>query len=279
MDVVSDLFDGQAASFDQRAGLPAEYCHDIADAVVEIGQAGAGDLLVEVGSGTGQIGRWFGPGIRYLGLDKSARMLDEFQRRLSGANRDNGGNNDFGDRALIRADADAGWPVAEGAARVIFSSRAMHLLNRRHAVSEVFRVASREGATLILGRVEREPNSVKKQLAKEMNDRIRRQGFEAHRSDKGSQRLVESCCRRGAEAMQPVRVATWRVIATAGQLVDSWRKVVGLGGVPIPAHTKEEILKELELWAKGVFGRLDRQFESTEAYVLTPVRMPGRSNS
>src|SRR6267143_6066469 len=143
-----ELFDGQAGFFEKRAGLPEDCCRDIANAVVEIGETGPADLLVEVGAGTGQLGRWFGPTLRYIGLDLSAGMLNEFSRYR---------DNDPASRLLIQADANASWPLADGVVRVLFSSRTMHLLDQEHVAREFLRVSSSAGATLILGRVERKP--------------------------------------------------------------------------------------------------------------------------
>jgi 16S rRNA A1518/A1519 N6-dimethyltransferase RsmA/KsgA/DIM1 with predicted DNA glycosylase/AP lyase activity len=49
-------FDEQAESFDQRAGLPATVPNSIAKELVRLAQIGAGDVVLEVGAGTGQIG-------------------------------------------------------------------------------------------------------------------------------------------------------------------------------------------------------------------------------
>src|SRR5688572_24281201 len=155
-----ELFDGQAGLFERRAGLPEAACRAIAKKVIEIGEAGSGDLIVEIGSGTGQIGQWFEAPVRYAGFDLSAGMLKEFSRRL--------------DSDLIQADANASWPLADGVAHVIFGSRAVHLLQQEHVAHEVFRVASSTGATLILGRVERNPDSVRARMTQEMNERLRR---------------------------------------------------------------------------------------------------------
>src|SRR5215208_294825 len=64
-----ELFDDQAAMFDQRAGMPVEYCQAIANAVVEIGQLAPDDLILEVGPGTGLISLWFSAPIRYIRID------------------------------------------------------------------------------------------------------------------------------------------------------------------------------------------------------------------
>ena len=253
-----ELFDGQAGSFERRAGLPEACCREIAKKVIEIGEARSGDLIVEIGSGTGQIGQWFEAPVRYAGFDLSAGMLKECSRRLD----------------LIQADANASWPLADGVARVIFSSRAVHLLRQEHVAHEVFRLASPDGATLILGRVERKPENVRARMAKEMNERLRQHGFVGRRGERHNRRLFELCCARGAVELEPVAVAQWRILATPRQSLDSWHGLDGLGGVPVPAPTRAEILRELEGWAEEEFGGLDQEFESEETYVLKSLRVP-----
>src|SRR5262245_15692970 len=82
MDATPELFDGQAGLFERRAGLPETVCRVIAKKVIEIGEAEAGDLIVEIGAGTGQIGQWFEAPVRYAGFDLSAGMLKECSRPL-----------------------------------------------------------------------------------------------------------------------------------------------------------------------------------------------------
>jgi hypothetical protein len=70
-------------------------------------------------------------------------------------------------------------------------------------------------------------------------------------------------------------VARWTTTASPQWSLDSWRSLVSLGGVNVPAHVRDEILLELEGWAKKEFGSLDREFESEETYVLYPLRCAG----
>ncbi len=260
-----ELFDGQAAIFEQRAGLPVEYCRDIARAVLEIGEVGAGDLLVEVGPGTGQIGQWFDASVRYVGLDLSAGMLGEFRQHV--------GEN-TGRRALIQTDANRRWPLIDGVARAIFSSRAIHLLDQEHITREVFRVAGPTGATFIVGRVQRNPQSVRARMAAEMNERLRRYGFEGRGGERQTRLLFESLRRCGAEILETVAVARWQVATSPRQSLDSWRCLKALGGAPVPDEARAHILTELEGWAEEVFGGLDERVESEETYVLRPLRVP-----
>ena len=255
-----ELFDGQAGLFERRAGLPEDCCRAIAKKVIEIGEARAGDLIVEIGSGTGQIGQWFEAPVRYAGFDLSAGMLKE-SCRLD----------------LIQADANVSWPLADGVARVMFSSRAVHLLQQEHVAHEVFRVASSGGATLILGRVERKPESVRARMAKEMNERLREHGFAGRRGERHNRKLFELCFDRGAVELEPVAVAQWRIMASPRQSLDSWHSLDGLGGISVPASTRADILRELEVWAEEEFGGLDQEFESQETYVLKSLRVANKS--
>ena len=264
-DASPELFDGQAVSFDRRTGLPEACCRAVAERIVEAGGGRADGLTIEVGCGTGQIGQWVVGLARYVGFDLSLNMLREFRRRPG-----EGQNSP----RLIRADANATWPFADGAAVVIFSSRAVHLLGHEHVAAEIFRLASPAGATVLLGRVERTPGSVKERMAQEMNERLRRRGLKGRRGERRNRRLFEACERLGGETLGPVPVATWNVTASPRQSLDSWRSLTGLGGIPVAEVTRAEILAELEVWAAEEFGGLDREFEFEETYVLNPLRVP-----
>jgi hypothetical protein len=172
----------------------------------------------------------------------------------------------------VRADAGRTWPVISGSARAIFSSRALHLLEPEHVADEVFRVGQRSGATLIIGRVERSPDSLRARLAREMRDRLRHLGF-APRSERYNRRLIEACVERGAVALEPVTVVTWAAAASVQQSLDAWRSLSGLGGIEVPSGTRDIVLQDVTEWATGVFGELDRMVESEEAYVLSAVRL------
>jgi SAM-dependent methyltransferase len=262
-----EFFDHQAATFERRAGLPEACCLEIAKAVLEIGQARANDLVVELGPGTGQIGRWLLEHVRYVGLDLSQGMLREFRARMG---------EDAKARALVRADAQAGWPLAAASARIVFGSRAIHLLDEEHVAREMFRVAAPAGATLIIGRVRREPESMRARMAREMNERLRARGFTGRGGEKQNRKLFAACQRRGAKILEPREVARWVVSASPHRSLDSWRSLVSLGGISVPPRVREEILNELESWAEKEFGDLYKEFEAEESYVLSAVSLSPR---
>src|SRR4030095_15695774 len=99
-------FDEQAGSFDRRAGLPESVCDSVARELGQFAPLAPGDVVLEVGVGTGQIGLALCQlPVCYVGFDASAAMLDVFKRR----HRESG-------RAvwLIQADGNNRWPANDG---------------------------------------------------------------------------------------------------------------------------------------------------------------------
>jgi len=259
-------FDGQAPQFDRRVGLPESDCRAIAAAVIAMAGAGEGDRVLEIGAGTGMIGRWFlDHAVRYVGLDRSRGMLEVFRRR-PGAGR----------AGLVQADAARSWPLPAGAARVIFSSRAMHLLPLAHVVDEVLRVAGPAPlpASCLLGWVEREPESVKARMSREMQRLVRERGFTPRTA--GSRRFLAAWRERGAAELPRTAVARWPARHSPRRSLASWRGKPGLGGVVLPPGVQESVLDELEAWARRTFGDLDAESPAEETYVLEGVRLGAR---
>lgn len=254
-------FDNQAPEFDRRVGLPEEDCRAIAAAVLALAAVRPGDILAEIGAGTGMIGCWLlGLPVSYLGLDLSRGMLEVFRHRPVSRR-----------PWLVQADGARPWPFPTGSVRAVFSSRAIHLLPLGHVVDELFRVGA-PGAACVLGWVERRPESVKARMAQEMRRRLRDRGFTPRSA--GSRRLLEACRERGARELARTAVVRWPVRHTPRGSLEPWASKVGLGGVVLPPGVQDEVLRELAAWAEETFGSLDAAHESEEAYVLDGVRLP-----
>jgi len=262
-------FDSQAATYDQRAGLPEQHCQAIAQAVLRLSAAIPGDLLLEVGAGTGMIGTWLArPPLRYIGVDLSRRMLAAFHRRLAFPS-----HMPF----LLQADGNYPWPLADGAIRVIFSSRAVHLLDLAHVVDESFRVAQPDGASLIIGRIQRPPGSLPTMLQQVMQRLLRQQGFSSHAGEQHQRQLLAAFTQRGGRGLDPVIAARWTVTRTSWQSIEAWQSKPGLAGLDVPPVVQRSILDELRSWAQSTFGDLHRQVTCEEAYVLQGVGLRPRA--
>lgn len=263
-------FDSQAVDFDRRAGLPPGVGERIAAALAELTPAGSG-VLVDLGAGTGQVGRHLlGGRTRYLGIDLSGPMLAVFRRRLADAGAAARG------AALLRADAAAGWPLAAGRAKLVFVSRAAHLLPPSVLIAETLRVASPRGALFVLGGVETDPGSLRAVLRREMRRLLAERGVRARRAGDARRALADGLAERGGEVLPPVTAAAWPVVHRAADALAGWRAKPGLGGHAVTPAVQEAVLARLEAWARDRWGSLEVEEEATERYRLAAVRLPQR---
>ncbi len=234
--------------------------------LVELTGLEDGDLLLDIGAGTGEIGAEIARlRTRYVALDLSLPMLQVFRRRLKGMP---------ASAKLIVADANASWPIADHSVRAIFGSRSFHLLSVDHLIQEAFRVGSRRGAMLVIGRVSRDSQAIKATMRREM---LRLLGTSTRGSNTGENRsrlLIEALVERGAVALAPLEAARWTAAHSPADSLNSWRSKPGLGGTSVPEPLKSEILSKLEKWALKAFQDLDLRVQSEERFVLEGVRLP-----
>ena len=266
-DIGGRRFDSQAEVFDDRTGLPPDKAEEIADAVVGFASEQAISAVLELGAGTGELGRCLGRlGHRYVGLDLSRPMLEVFASK-----RNDGRAGDDGAGLLVHADADADWPVRDGAVSVIFASRAAHLLAPGHAVDEVLRVCARPGG-FVVGRVER--TGIKRSLRRQREAMLIARGVAAGRSGlRRTEALLESFADRGAVALPRRTVASWTSAVSAEEVISAWEPMSTMAGQPVAPDTKAEVLNELRRWALEEFGDLDRPHPYDEHYTLEGVRL------
>ncbi len=246
--------------------MPEQSSRDVAFKVIELAQLRPEDLLVDVGAGTGEIGLELARQLpRYVGLDLSGPMLGVFRHRLEAARVN---------AVLLVADADAPWPLPNASVRAIFGSRSLHLLSTDRLTREALRVASRRGALLIIGRIRRNPSSVNERMRKEMHRYLEEGGGGGRDGQNRSRLLIEALVAGGATAFDPVVAARWTTMHSPADSLRSWKSKPGLGGTDLPDSQKNEILSDLEKWAKQVYRNLETSFQSTEQYLLEGVRLP-----
>lgn len=273
-------FDEQGAGvFEARAGFPDGVAEQIAEAVRA--QAGlylapseasprpaaplaTGDLIVEIGAGTGLIGQWLArPPTRYLGLDNSQPMLDNFTPRLP----------DGAQAALRYADANQPWPVEDDSARVVFGSRVFQLLDPEHLVDEANRVAHPAGALLIHGKLEREPDSPKVVLRNQLHERLTAHGLRPRQAGRLLNRILDRATATGGTVLPPVTVASWRREVRPTDVVDEWRQTYSMGGITPPAAVSAAVLAELTAWVAEAYGDPPEPVLTEESYVLRSVQL------
>jgi SAM-dependent methyltransferase len=247
-------FDGQASAYEARAGLPEEICRELAALILD----GTDGLLVDVGAGTGTLGRHLiASGARYLGIDLSRPMLQEF---AGGRGR------------LLQADADGRWPIADHSAGVVLFSRSAHLLKSERTLDEVLRVA-RPGARVLVGRVKRARDGAGERIKRAMQEMLRERELPGKNGERARRDFLDALERRGARRLPERASAVWWEDEAPGESLASWRGKEGLAGRVVPDAIKAEILLELERWAAAEFGDLARPRAVEQRYELEGVQL------
>jgi ubiquinone/menaquinone biosynthesis C-methylase UbiE len=259
----ASTFDAQAPSYDARAGLPATAAAAVARTIVACAGARAGDLVVELGAGTGEIGiHVLDLPVRYVGLDASAAMLEVFRARASGSR-----------PALVVADGDEQWPLPDGCATVVIASRVIHLLRPDHVAWETMRTC-RAGGTLILGRVARDRDAITERLRRQRLSVLQAAGIPARQGEEGTRRIIEAMRDRGGQSLGRQTVTEWSSLTTSGEIIADWETRSRWGAVDLDQPSRAAMVDELREWARREFADLDRPESVRSRYVIDVVRLP-----
>lgn len=267
----TDRFDEQAPEFERRVGLDAPAGRAVAQTIHDGFRLREGDVVLEIGAGTGTIGRHFAElPIRYVGLDLSGSMLAAFRQSVQQA---------AGRLLLVRADADRPWPIGDGAIGVVFASRAAHLLETDRFVRELMRTC-RSGGYLAVGRVARERDSIKHRLRHRKRAVLAELGLQAPGGGGGggggdkTDRLMARSVAAGATPIATKTVAHWTSHTTPGEVIGEWEARSDFGGFLLDAERRAAVFHDLRAWAHKEFGSLDRAESSVERYAIGGVRLP-----
>ncbi len=262
-------FNAQADTFDRRAGLGDEIAAQVAGGVLDLVRPGPGDVILEIGAGTGEIGRHLAAAaVRYIGIDASERMLRAAEARRHGGTEARRGLTQDG--LKIVADCDRQWPIADGSVRCVFASRALHLLDAGHVTSELKRIAKNR-ACCIIGRVRRAPASYKELLRTQMQQGLVARGIEPRDGRSATRRFVDAMIAAGATLIEPVDVACWNTRGTPSDALQGWREKADLAGVSVDRGARDAVLAEVAGWACRRFGDLDLPLDCGEMYTLSGV--------
>jgi ubiquinone/menaquinone biosynthesis C-methylase UbiE len=262
-------FDVQADRFDDYAGLEPAAGLAVARAIIETGCLCPEDVILDIGAGTGAIGRHFAAlAIRYLGLDLSRPMLDVFQEKLPAGP---------GRVYVAQASCNRLWPVGDRAVALVFASRVLHLLEVDHIVPEVVRVCRKTGC-LLIGRVERAPGSLSSRLRQQKRKLVAERGLPVEARERCVAQVLDELCQRGAGLIEPRRVAQWSRTRTPRQILSTWAEKPLLSSASrdeqLDSVAREHILRALAQWAQRETGDLDRPESYLEEYIIEGVRLP-----
>lgn len=240
----------------------------VASAIIRLAGVDADDLVLELGAGTGEIGAHLAALAQgYVGLDNSPAMLEVFRAKTSP-----------GTPRLLVADGDVAWPLPASSARVIFASRVIHLLDPEHVAREATRVC-RPGGHVMLGRVNRDPDSLKERLRQRRQHLLREAGIQPRQGEAGSRLVIARLVQAGWRDQGRQTVATWTDDISAGQILAEWELLSRMGSVEVDDITRARILGDLRGWAARECGDLDRPWPYREQFVMDIMQLPERRNA
>lgn len=231
-----------------------------------------GDLLLELGAGTGEVGAEIcgrlPAGSIHLALDLSLAMLVQLGKKAPAR------------LARALADGSRRWPVENGRAAAIFCSRAAHRLDGAAFVAETRRVL-RPGGIVVFGALERSADSVRAALQHKMRrilaEALGEAGQTAGRpAERDSRREHRQLAAALGGQLEVVAASSFEVFERPADSLAGWRSKRGLAGIEVPPEKQDEVLDRLQEWAREQYGDLNTPRPAIEHYQLTIVR-PGQA--
>ncbi|MBL4671201.1 MAG: methyltransferase domain-containing protein [Arenicella sp.] len=285
MDIIPERanYDLQADNFDHRTGLLAVTCERVVAGVEALNGSDAAAHVFEVGCGTGQLGMALANTFeQYTGMDISPEMLKQFKLAYRQQTTATPSSSVPSSLAMLQADGNKVWPVADNSANIIFSSRAIHWLGVEHIVAEVWRVAAAGESILIVGRVERAADGWESLLRQHCHTLVRQNGLKPRNGERHLKRLLQyynqapqgpqTDERFGAQVLAPKIADRWYQKRTLQQSLDDWAGKSGLAGTEPSAKIKSNILAELKTWALEKYAG-DLPTETERHYVLYGIKI------
>ena len=261
-------YDDQAPHFDERAGIPPDAAEAAARVLAELAGPVDGQTWLDVGAGTGALTLpLLRLPLRCIALDRAPAMLSVFREKAV----------EEGQRpALVVADGNAAWPLADGSVDLVLSARALHHLDATHAVAEVQRVIRRTGGWLAVARVERPRDSVKQVMRREMRRLLGAEGRSGRSHRARADGVFAALDASGGRRLEPRTVARWTHLHRPADSIAAWAAKEGLAGIDVPAEVKARILATLRDFAAAEFGDPDRPVAQEETLEIEAMRLPQR---
>lgn len=258
------LYDDQALGFDERAGMPQEAAEEIAATLWRSTSLDTGARALDIGAGTGLLSMAIARrAATYVGIDRSAAMLDVFRARAAAQGLH---------VELLEADGNEPWPAAANSIDLVFSARALHHVDADHAVREARRVLC-AGGWLAVGNIRRPADSAYTMVRRRMRDTLREAGYRGHSHGNATRDIFEALEALGAKRAEPCEAARWtRMYAPISSLV-AWEAKQGLGGHDLAPELKERILGDVRVWAVERFGDLERELPQEEYFELATIQL------
>jgi ubiquinone/menaquinone biosynthesis C-methylase UbiE len=265
-------FDRAADFYDATRALPEDVAREHTQAVLAELAAARAECLLEVGIGTGRIGRpLMEAGIRITGVDISPRMIARLREQLTGSH---------APPDLLLADATR-LPFRDNSFPAVLFVHVLHLIpNWRQAVAEMAGVLAPGG--IIISHWEQTAGSPSWGIASATSDwdvagewwkdELRRHSFKRRR--RPALRDISRAFQSAGATSTVTTVAEREEVSTVGEELHLTRNRIHSWNWEIPDELYAELLPQHEKWAIDYFGGADAKLRRTVQYKLQVWRFP-----
>jgi len=245
-------FDAAAPTFDRYRALPQSVAEAIRAAIWSAVGAPAGARVLDLGAGTGRIGKAFvAAGDNYVGADHSFSMLREFV--LPGRT-----------PRLTQAEGER-LPFREGTFQAVLLIQVLTGASGvRRLLAEAGRVLAPGGA-LVVGHTAAPPNGVDEQMKHRLAEILIGMGVEQHPHRRGHVDALESLALR-ARRFSHVVAASWISERSPNGFLTRHR--TGSRFTALPETVRDNAMQQLASWAEPHFGSLDAAFSESYSFEL-----------
>lgn len=251
----SNNFDINAAEFDQHRVLPEGVPEAIRREVWAALKTQAGARVLDLGAGTGRIGRAFvAARDPYFAVDFSLEMLQQFHSVTT----------EGPAPVLVQADGSQ-LPFASHTFAVVMLMQVLSSADdSRGLLNEVLRVL-RLGGLIVTGHTVMPDDGVDHRMKQRLNELLRERGVEP---PQGSLRRHEALdWLEGLAIRRTGRVAaSWNTSRAPRQFLARHR--TGARFSRLPAEIRDEAMDRLGEWATAAFGSLDAVFPEQHSFEL-----------
>ena len=248
-------FDVVAPQFDAHRALPSVVAPLVRDALWQAMGIAPGGLILEIGAGTGRVGRAIhSAGDVYVGVDRSWGMLDQFVARVGG-----------GQAPRLAQGNGQALPFAAAAFDAVLLVQVLsNIRGWRQVLGEAQRVL-RRGGGLALGQTVPPADGVDRRMRDQLTTILAELGAPA--APAGA-RVAEAVAWLTPQARQSTHLlaAAWEQSRTPREFLA--RRPSGARFAALPREVRSVALARLEAWTQATLGTLDATFIERWAFEL-----------
>lgn len=253
----TSAYDTTASSFELHRTLPNSVVEAIRSAIWSVAQLPDRVRVLDVGAGTGRIGRAFlAAGDFYVGVDSSHAMLQEFSAKPEFR----------GSKSCLLAQAEGRQlPFQNASFDLVLLMQVLSAAGSWREMLDECRRVLRPGGTIAVGHTKSPESGIDAQLKRQIVailDAMQVPWYQPRESRRQALAWLEAASVRHWYR----EAASWKVTTSAEEFLSRHR--TGARFAALPLSVQEEALARLHAWAETDFGSVSARSEEQHSFEL-----------